>query len=790
MIKNYLKIAWRNLKKSKLYSSINISGLAVGMSVGVLIGLWIWDELSFDHYHQNHTRLAKVMGTQVNNGEVVTSDQVVIPLRNELESKHKDLFKQLALTSQIEFLVLSVGEKNISQSGMFVQPEFFSMMTFKILKGNPDALKDPSSMLISQSFSKTMFGNDDPINKVVNVSGRLDVTVAGVYEDLPANSTFASVKCMMSWDKFVTVAGLQNTQAQWGNHSFYLFAEMNDNIDYDRATAIIRNIPAQHMEGSKEEILLHPMDKWYLYNEFKNGKIAGGRIQFVWLFGFIGVFVLLLACINFMNLSTARSEKRSKEVGIRKAIGSLRGQLIGQFLSESLMMAFLSLLFAFALVFLALPIFNNLADKQIAIPLNNFLFWLLIFGFTLITGLIAGSYPALYLSGIRPVEVLKGTFRVGRYASFPRKVLVVIQFTVSIVLIIGTLIVFKQIQYAQDRFAGYNFNGLITLKMHAPESFRNYNAMRDDLLKTGTVENIAESSSPSTQIWNNYGDLDWKGKDPKVNAMFGMIAVTHDFGETIGWNLKEGRNFSRDFPTDSGSFILNEAAVKLTGFKNPVGETMKWKGENRVITGVIKDMVIESPYMPARPTVFFLQYDDWLDIITIKIKPDLSVQKALTMIEPVFKKYNPGSPYEYQFTDEEYAKKFSNEVRIGDLVSLFAVLAVFISCLGLFGLASFVAEQRTKEIGVRKVLGASVLNLWQLLSKEFVMLIVISLLIAIPIASYFMHNWLQNYHYRTGISWWIFVVAGAGALGITFLTVSFQAIKAALANPVKSLRTE
>ena len=790
MIKNYLKIAWRNLKKSKLYSSINISGLAVGMSVGVLIGLWIWDELSFDHYHQNHTRLAKVMGTQVNNGEVVTSDQVVIPLRNELESKHKDLFKQLALTSQIEFLVLSVGEKNISQSGMFVQPEFFSMMTFKILKGNPDALKDPSSMLISQSFSKTMFGNDDPINKVVNVSGRLNVTVAGVYEDLPANSTFASVKCMMSWDKFVTVAGLQDAQTLWGNHSFYLFAEMNDNIDYDRATAIIRSIPAQHMKGSKEEILLHPMDKWHLYNEFKNGKIAGGRIQFIWLFGFIGVFVLLLACINFMNLSTARSEKRSKEVGIRKAIGSLRGQLIGQFLSESLMMAFLSLLFAFALVFLTLPIFNNLADKQIVIPLNNSLFWLLIFGFTLITGLIAGSYPALYLSGIRPVEVLKGTFRVGRYASFPRKVLVVIQFTVSIVLIIGTLIVFKQIQYAQDRFAGYNFNGLITLKMHAPESFRNYNAIRDDLLKTGTVENIAESSSPSTQIWNNYGDLDWKGKDPKVNAMFGMIAVTHDFGETIGWDLKEGRNFSRDFPTDSGSFILNEAAVKLTGFKNPVGETMKWKGENRVITGVIKDMVIESPYMPARPTVFFLQYDDWLDIITIKIKSDLSVQKALTLIEPVFKKYNPGSPYEYQFTDEEYAKKFSNEVRIGDLVSLFAVLAVFISCLGLFGLASFVAEQRTKEIGVRKVLGASVLNLWQLLSKEFVMLIVISLLIAIPIASYFMHNWLQNFHYRTEISWWIFVVAGAGALGITFLTVSFQAIKAALANPVKSLRTE
>jgi ABC-type antimicrobial peptide transport system permease subunit len=375
-------------------------------------------------------------------------------------------------------------------------------------------------------------------------------------------------------------------------------------------------------------------------------------------------------------------------------------------------------------------------------------------------------------------------------ASIQRKVLVTVQFTVSIALIIGTIIVFRQIEYARNRAVGYGREGLIALAMYTPDAFKNYEPFKTELLQTGAVESMCESSSPSTHIENNYGDIEWKDRNPRINPMFGMIAVTHEFGKTIGWRIKEGRDFSRNFTTDSGSFILNEAAVKLTGLKHPIGEIMKWEGKDRAITGVVKDLVMESPYAPVKPTIFFLQYNDWLNFVTIKLEPNIPVREALAKIEPVFKKYNSGNPFDYQFVDEEYAKKFSDEARIGNLATLFAILAIFISCLGLFGLASFVAEQRTKEIGVRKVLGASVFSLWKMLSKDFVVLVIISCLIAAPIAWYFLNQWLQKYEYRTHISWWIFAVAGISALVITLLTVSYQAIKASLTNPVKSLRTE
>ena len=790
MLQNYFKIALRNLQKGKLYSLINIAGLATGMAVALLIGIWIWDELSFDQYHKNHAGLAQVMGTQINNGQISTSGEIAIPLRNELQNKYGHHFKQLALTSHVSPLVIGAGEKKISESGMFVQPEFPTMFTLNMLKGNIDALKDPSSMLIAQSFSRELFGETDPINKIVNIAGRLDAKVAGIYEDLPQNTTLAPVKFLLSWDKYIEVAGLQDARTQWGNHSFFLYVLMNNKTDIGKTNEAIKNIPDQNMPGSKEQIFLHPMNKWHLYSDFRNGKIAGGRIEFVWLFGIIGVFVLLLACINFMNLSTARSEKRAKEVGIRKAIGSLRVHLIGQFLSESILMVFLAFFLAIILVRFSIPFFNGLSNKQMSIPWSNPMFWILMFGFALCTGLISGSYPAFYLSRFKPIKVLKGVFRAGPLTTIPRKVLVTMQFTVSIALIIGTIIVFKQIEYAKDRPVGYSREGVITLAMNAPDAFKNYEPFKSELLQTGVVENMCESSSPSTQIENNYGNIEWKERDSRVNPMFGMIAVTHEFGKTLGWSIKEGRDFSRNFSTDSGSFILNEAAVKLTGLKHPVGEIMKWEGKDRPITGVVKDLVMESPYKPIKPTIFFLQYNDWLNYITIKIKPDLPVREALTKIEPVFKKYNSGSPFDYKFVDEVYAKKFSDEERIGNLATIFATLAIFISCLGLFGLASFVVEQRTKEIGVRKVLGASVFSLWKMLSKDFVALVIVSCLIAVPIAWYILNQWLQNYEYRTHLSWWIFAGAGSSALIIILLTVSYHAIKASLMNPVKSLRTE
>ena len=423
------------------------------------------------------------------------------------------------------------------------------------------------------------------------------------------------------------------------------------------------------------------------------------------------------------------------------------------------------------------------------IPWGNPTFWSLTLIFTIFTGLVSGSYPAFYLSGFEPIKVLKGTFRAGRFAAIPRKVLVVVQFTVSVTLIIGTIIVYQQIQYAKSRPVGYSREGLITIMMNTPDLYGKYNPLRDDLLKTGVVENMAQSSSPITNIWSNQIGFEWKGKDPNTTPLFGIVAATHDFGKTMQWTIKEGRDFSREFATDTGAIILNESGVKLTGLKNPVGEIFKWNDKDHPVVGVVKDMVMESPYMPIKPTIFFVDYG-WASVITIRIKPTVAIREALSKIEPVFRRFNPGSPFEYKFTDEEYARKFSNEQRIGNLATFFAILAIFISCLGLFGLASFVAEQRTKEIGVRKVLGASVFNLWKMLSSDFFTLVIISCCIAVPIAWYFLNDWLQQYEYRTPVSWWVFVAAATGALMITILTVSFQAIKAALANPIRSLRTE
>ena len=793
MLKNYFKIAWRNLLKNKAYSSINIIGLATGMAVAILIGLWIWDELSFDTYHKNHAKLAQVMTTQTFNGNTGTGQSVAMPLATELRNKYGSDFKNVSMASWNFGHTITVGDKKISAEGMWVEPVFPKMFSFKMLKGSEQGLMDPSAILLSASVAKTLFNEENPINKVIKIDNKESYKVAGVYEDLPRNSTLYSTKILLAWDKYVVIEPwLKNAMTQWGNHSFQAFVEINDNVDFDKTTAKIKNASMVHLkeaQDGKEELILHPMDNWRLHNEFKNGKLAGGRIEFVWLFGIIGVFVLLLACINFMNLSTARSEKRAKEVGIRKTVGSLRTQLIKQFLTESIVIAFLALVIAIILAAFALPFFNGLADKQIRLPGGNIVFWMFILGFTFFTGIVSGSYPAFYLSSFDPIKVLKGTFRVGRYASVPRKVLVVVQFTISIGLIIGTIIVYQQIQFAKNRPVGYTREGLITVDMNTPDLFGHYEALRNDLISTGVVENMAQSSSPATAVWSNQIGFDWAGKDPTTLPLFGTIGITRDYGKTIGWQVKEGRDFSRDFKNDTLAMVLNESAVKLTGLKNITDKTIKWNGKPYAVVGVIKDMVMQSPYEPVQPTIFVMD-PNWASVIIVRIKPTAGKTDALAKIGTVFKRYNPESPFEYKFTDDEYARKFSDEERIGNLSTFFAVLAVFISCLGLFGLASFVAEQRTKEIGVRKVLGASVFKVWQMLSKDFVLLVIISCAIAIPLAWYFLHEWLQRYTYRTDIAWWIFLAAGIGALLITIATVSFQAIKAAIANPVKSLRTE
>ncbi len=787
MLKNYLKIAWRNLTRSKGYSFINIVGLATGMAIALLIGLWITDEVSFDTYYPYYDRIAEVMITQSANGESSTGTTIAMTMGQALSKQYADDFKKTSLASfqQYDHLI-AAGDKKLLRAGMWTQYEFPEIFSFRMLQGSSTALKETSTVLLAQSLATALFGKADPINKTLKVDNKLNLKIGGVYEDLPSNTSFHDTKILLPWGNKEN--SYLSTNTDWDDHNGQMFVELADHVTPEQVSARIKNLPTSHIKGWLEEALVYPLYKLHLYDVFNNGKAAGGRIQFVWLFGVIGGFVLLLACINFMNLSTARSEQRAKEVGIRKTIGSLRSQLIGQFFSESILVAFLAFLLAISLVFFSLPFFNSLAAKEMTIPWNSFLFWLMTIGFTLFTGIISGSYPALYLSSFEPAKVLKGTFRAARYASLPRRVLVVLQFSVSLALIIGTLIVFMQIQFAKDRPIGYSREGLITVGINTPDLERHYDAIRNDLLQTGVVENMAESSMTTTGFFNN-NELYWRGKRPdQESVFFRNVNVTTDFGKTIGWIILQGRDFSRSFATDSSALILNEAAAKIIGIKNPVGESMKFGGRQRIVIGVVKDMVTNSPYEPIEPAIFL--GDGYLQYITIRFKTGLPMHKALAGIERVFKKYNPASPFTYQFIDDDYARKFADEERIGSLATVFAGFAIFISCLGLFGLASFMAEQRTKEIGVRKVLGANLLTLWGLLSRDFVKLVFLSIFIAIPLAYYGMNQWLQHYPYRTGMPWWIFAVSGLGILLITLITVSFQSLKAAMANPVKSLRAE
>ncbi|MBO0937474.1 ABC transporter permease [Fibrella sp. HMF5335] len=794
MFTNYIKIALRNLVKNKVYSAINIGGLAVGMAVAMLIGLWIWDELSFNKVHTNYDRVAQVMQHQTFNGDVKTQGAVPFPLGPELRTTYGSDFKYVVMATWPNGHILSAGDKKLSKVGAYMEAQAPELLTLTMRRGTRASLTDLHAILLSESGAKAYFGESDPIGKLMKIDNRFDVKVTGVYADLPHNSTFSELAFIAPWDLyFNNESWPEKTTNPWRANMYVAYAQIADHADMDKVSAKIKDVKLNnsHKEEAvfKPAVFLHPMAKWHLYSEWKNGVLTGGRIQYVWLFGLISVFVLLLACINFMNLSTARSEKRAKEVGIRKAVGSERGQLIGQFFSESLLVVSIAFLFALLLVQVLLPAFNVLADKRLSMLWTTPSFWLLGLGFSLLTGLIAGSYPAFYLSSFQAINVLKGTFRVGRLASIPRKVLVVIQFTVSVTLIIGTIIVFRQIQFAKNRPLGYNQNGLLSVPINTAELTGHYDALRTDLLGTGVLANVAQSSSPTTAVWMVNNGFEWPGKAPGVQGNFGQVLVSHDFGQTVGWQFRAGRDFSRSLSTDSSGVVINEAAAKFMGLKNPVGEIIKQDGKPYKIIGVIRDMVMDSPYEPAFRTMFMIDYTD-ASRFTLRLAPTAVPSQALPAIEAVFKKYAPASPFSYEFVDQEYARKFGDEARIGNLATVFAVLAIFISCLGLFGLASFVAEQRTKEIGVRKVLGASVLNLWGLLSKDFVFLVIIAFGIATPIAWYFLNNWLQQYQYHTDLSWWIFAVSGLGALLITLITVSFQSIKAALLDPVNSLRSE
>lgn len=793
MFTNYLKIAWRNLIKNKVLSLINIGGLAVGMAVVMLISLWVLDEVSFNKYHDNYRHIAQVIQNDTNNGEVKTSFHQPYPLAAELRKSYGSDFKSVAMSTLPRDYILALNDKKLSEQGCFMETGGPDLFTLNMLEGRRDAIKDPSSVLISASTAKAFFGNKDPMSKVLKLNNQGNLKVAGVYADLPENTTLAGMAFIGCWDRYATDYRLSGMRDPWGPGIVNLYVQLADNADPGKVSLKIRDEKLRHLKTlsakTNPALFLQPMSKWHLYSEFKDGKNTGGAIQYVWLLGIIGIFVLLLACINFMNLSTARSEKRAREVGIRKAIGSSRSQLIYQFYGESLLCVLLAFSAALLLVEVSLPAFNQLAGKQIIIPWNSPAFWLAGIGLSFITAIITGSYPALYLSSFKPVKVLKGAFRVGRLASVPRKVLVVLQFTVSIVLIIGTIVVYRQVIFAKDRPVGYNQNGLVTIPIRTIELHQHFDAIKQALVSNGTITELSEADAPPNNVAGTTGGIAWPGKDPNLDANFGQNDISYDYGKSIGWEFSAGRDFSPSFLSDSSAVIINQAAADFMTMKKPTENYVTFFGEKFRIIGVTKDIINRSPYEQVQPMVYFLA--KWPGgCLLLKISPKMSPDKAIHNIASVLKTENPQQPFEYHFVDQEYAKEFDNEERLGKLATVFAGLAIFISCLGLFGMASFMAEQRVKEIGVRKVLGASVFALWQLLSKDFAILVFISIIIASPVAYYLMHNWLNNYQYHIDVAWWIFIVTAIGAILITLITVSLQSIKAALANPIKSLKTE
>ncbi len=799
MFKNYLKIAWRNLLKNKGYSAINIGGLALGMAVTLIIGLWIYDELTYNNYFKNKDKIAQVFQSQTFNGRTSTGPAIPLPLEPALREVYGDNFKHLMMSSWTQSSYIGYKENSLSRTGNYMQSNAPDLLNLEIIKGEKDGLREINSIMLSESLAFALFGNEDPIGKVVKISNQYDLAVSAVYQDIPFNNTFNDTDFIISWDHYVATRDwIQESLDNWGNNSFQLFVQITDNATFDKVTNTIIDVKKDANEDIAEfdpRIFLLPMEDWYLRNNFEQGKQVGGRIKYVWLFGIIGAFVLLLACINFMNLSTARSEKRAKEVGIRKSIGSQKGQLVYQFLSESFLVVLFAFVVALAIVLLSLNGFNELARKEIAFPWENIRFWSISVVFILFTALLAGSYPALYLSSFRPVDVLKGTFRTGKYSGLPRKILVVLQFTVSVAFIIGTVIVMQQINHAKNRPIGYDKEGLIQIPTWSVDFVGKTDLMREQFLKSGAAVAMATSSSPTTRIWSNRSGYTWEGKPDGFQEDFAWTEVSPEYASTLDLKVVQGRDFSREIASDSLGILINETAVEYMGVKNPVGMLIRDSdeedpGPTMKIIGVVEDMIAQSPYEPVKQAWYVYDRYENFSYYNLRLNPNQSASQNLAVIERVFKENFPAIPFQYDFVDDEYAEKFAAEQRIGTLSGIFTALAILISCLGLFGLTSFVAEQRTKEIGVRKVLGATIFNVWNMLSKDFLKLVIISCFIAVPIAYYVMNGWLQEYPYRVILKWWIFVLAMLGALGITVLTVSFQAIRAAKQNPVKSLRTE
>ncbi|MEP2667610.1 MAG: ABC transporter permease [Cyclobacteriaceae bacterium] len=790
MLKNYLKIAIRSLMKNSVYSFINITGLAVGIACSILILLWVNDETSYDTFHPKYDRLYQVWTNAHFDGKINSWISVPQPLKDALKEDISDI-KNAAVSEWGGNHLLTVGENKINQRGYFVSSEFLEMFEFPLLKGSAETVLDePYSIVLTESAAKTLFGDEDPINKFIRMDSDGDVKVTGVLKDIPDNSSFEFDYLVPFSFMLATQSWAREAQDNWGNSSFQVFVELPEGTSKAQVDGKIKDILMEKSDEDnnfKKELFLHPLKDWRLRSTFENGVISGGMIDYVNLFSIIAVFILIIACINFMNLATARSEKRAREVGIRKSVGSKRQDLIFQFLGESMLIAFISFVLALILVEGALPFYNDLVEKQLFVPYLTTQFWVFAVIMISVTGLLSGSYPALYLSSFNVAKVLKGKIQVGKSASIPRQVLVVLQFGFSIILIVGTIVVYYQIQHVKSRDLGYDQENLISVQYN-DELRENYDIVKQELLRTGVVEAVTRSNSPITEIWSN-NFLGWPGKPEELRVIFTTIATEYDYTKTMGIKMLMGRDFSEDFGSDSSAIIINKAALDLMNLEDPIGTKLDLWGSERELIGVVDNTLMGSPFRAVSP--MFMVFDpDWISAVSIRLSKTNDLQASLSKVEDVFKELNSAYPFEYDFADVEFKEKFTTIDLIGKLANLFAFLALLITGLGLFGLAAFTAEQRTKEIGIRKVLGATVSGMVMMISKDFSKLVFVSFVIAAPIAWYFLDSFLERYPIRIAIPWWTFPVAGFFALIMAIGIVGMQAYKAAVDNPVKSLRSE
>ena len=788
MIRNYFTIAWRNLIRNKAFSGINILGLALGMTCSILILLWVQDERSIDAFHANGSQLYQVYERQEYDGTVEANYFTQGLLADELKQVIPEVQRASSL-DDINAIAFEAGNRIYKLNGTFAGADFFQMFSYPLLQGTPaTALNRPGSIAISRRMAGQFFGSaDEAIGKSIRYQNKEELQVTAVFENIPANSS-QQFDFLRPWVDFVK---LNPWAKNWGNTNPLTFVQLRPGTDPVKVEAKIKDFVYRYRAknpGSRTELALQPYAEKYLHATFKNGRIDGGRIEYVRLFSLVALFILLIACVNFMNLATARSTKRAKEVGVRKVVGALRSALIGQFVGEALLITSLAIILAVALVWLLLPGFNTLTGKQLNLPIGEPRFWALLLGLLLLTGFLSGSYPALFLSSLSPSRVLKGGLSVNAGAAFFRKGLVVFQFSLSIMLIVGMIVMYRQTSYIQTKNLGYNRENLLYIPIEGDLTAK-YELLKSEATKLPGVLSVSQMRESPTQIGHHINDVGWAGKDPTLVTSFANTAVGYDFVKTMKLHLSEGRDFDRSFGTDSLGYLINETALARIGYKDPVGKPLSWGQRKGTIVGVLKDFHFTTMHQAIEPLIIRLDGNRQWGTVLVRTEAG-KTSEVLAGLEALCRDLNPKFPFSYQFSDQEYDKLYRSERIVSQLASYFALLAIVISCLGLFGLSTFTAEQRTKEIGVRKVLGASVASVVALLSTDFLKLVVIALLIASPISWFVMNQWLGGFVYRIDVEWWMLAVAGVMAICIAFLTISFQSIKAALMNPVNSLRSE